>query len=223
MCSNASSMSRSVPGSRSAVVRAAVVCNTDKWQTPDLPECDWVRTSSTSSVMSTISRFFRVLTFMRCIGCHRMLRLVGGDVRFVLQRQCNVIEPFEQTMPRKLINLKSTGKPMLVVHSLLLEVDGEVIIVLLLRPFHDLRHLFFGQNHCEKAILKTVVGEDIGKRRCDDHVKTKIGQCPHRMLARGAAAKILPRHQDACCLVARLVKDEVGNPFPILGVSPIIK
>src|SRR5215471_16907414 len=59
-------MSRSVPGSKSAVVRAAVVCRMETWHVPDRPTCS-LRAFSRRSVRSTISRFFRVFIASRCI------------------------------------------------------------------------------------------------------------------------------------------------------------
>src|SRR5690349_19126549 len=100
-------------------------------------------------------------------------------------------------MPRKIIYPKSGGQAVVVMYSLLLKVDSDVIIVLLLGPFHDLAHFLFGQNHGEETVLQAVVCEDIGEGRCDHRAKTEISECPHRMLAGRAAAKILSRHQDA--------------------------
>src|SRR5271166_404348 len=65
---NASSMSASVPGSRSAVVSAAVVCSTTRWHTPERPAWCSCRKESISSVMSTISRLRCVLMVRRCIN-----------------------------------------------------------------------------------------------------------------------------------------------------------
>src|ERR1017187_7374762 len=66
-CSNASSMSRSVPGSRSAVVNAAVVCSTLNWHTPVLSPYCFHRMASSCLVISTTSRFLWVLIVSRCI------------------------------------------------------------------------------------------------------------------------------------------------------------
>lgn len=60
---NASKKSRSVPGSRSAVVSAQVVCETKTRQAPS-GVCASRKCVSTVSVMSTISSFFLVAMVM---------------------------------------------------------------------------------------------------------------------------------------------------------------
>src|SRR5208282_2997881 len=60
-------MSRSVPGSRSAVASAAVVCSKFNWQMPVFSGCCFHSTCSSCSVMSTISRFLWVLIMRRCM------------------------------------------------------------------------------------------------------------------------------------------------------------
>src|SRR5262252_7033359 len=108
MASNASSMSRSVPGSRSAVVRAAVVCST---KTEQVPVCFLAATNcSTCSVMSRTSRFLRVFTEKRCIGLRLpaggrgMRGLELGDPGFVLQCQADIVEALKQTVARKFVD-----------------------------------------------------------------------------------------------------------------------
>src|SRR5271157_2770865 len=68
MCSKASSMSRSVPGSRSAVASAAVVCSKFNWQMPVFSGYCFHSNCSSCSVMSTISRFLWVLIVRRCMA-----------------------------------------------------------------------------------------------------------------------------------------------------------
>src|ERR1041385_1769084 len=177
-------MSRSVPGSRSAVVIAAVVCSTNRWHTPDFADLasSW---SSTRSVMSSTSRFLRVFKTKRCMalrspgGRYRMGGFVSGNFTLVLHRQPNVVQAFEQTMPREIINHESHIHALLVANSARFKIYGQLVILGFARPPSDLRSLLFLQNHCQHAVLHAIVGKDVRERWRNHRPKTIIGQRPH--------------------------------------------
>ena len=66
----------------------------------------------------------------------------------------------------------------------------------------------------QQPVLEAVVEEDVGERRRDQRAEAVIGERPGRVLARAAAAEVLPREQDRGAPVARLVEHEIGIRAP---------
>ena len=56
-----------------------------------------------------------------------MPRFVGGDIALVLQSEANIIQPIEQAMAGKFIDMETCGKPMPIVDFLLFKIDSELI------------------------------------------------------------------------------------------------
>ena len=83
--------------------------------------------------------------------------------------------------------------------------------------------LFFGQNDREHTVLHAVVGEDVGERRGDDSPVTIVRKRPDSVLARGAAAKILSRNQNAGSGIAWLVQDKTGIGIARGRTSPVVE
>ena len=103
-----------------------------------------------------------------------MSRLVLCNLRLVLKGEADIIEPFQQAMPYEIIHRKTRRKSVVVMHFALLEIDGEMIVLLVLRPARQLRHLVFAQCHREKSILRAVIRKDVRKRWRNHRAKTEI-------------------------------------------------
>jgi hypothetical protein len=56
-----------------------------------------------------------------------MLGLVLGDVRFVLQREADVVEALKQTVAREFVDLELCLETLAVFHRAILEVDPQLI------------------------------------------------------------------------------------------------
>ena len=83
--------------------------------------------------------------------------------------------------------------------------------------------LSLAQCHREKSVLGAVVGKDVSERRGNHGAESEIRQRPHRVLARGTAAEIFPRNQNAGACVTRLVQNKPSVLLPIRCKSPVIK
>ena len=57
-----------------------------------------------------------------------MRSLVIRDLTIMLQSQSNIIQPVQQTMPHELIHRKLSGKPLLIPHFTLLQIDGDLVV-----------------------------------------------------------------------------------------------
>src|SRR5262249_47543362 len=93
----------------------------------------------------------------------------------------------------------------------------------LLRAHHDLRHLIGSQLDRQHPILKTVIREDVRKRRRKDCPKTKLTERPRRMLARRATAEVLICNQYRRTFIARLVQHKLRIRFSVGQVTPVVK
>ncbi len=153
----------------------------------------------------------------------RMPRLIIRNLRLMLQGKPNIIQPIQQTMPHKFIDRKLSAKPLLVPHLALLQINGELVIINLKGAPHQLGNFIFAQAHREEAVLRAVIGKDVGKRRRNHRPESEIGQRPNRMLPRRAAAKILPRNQNAGARITRLIQNKPGVLLPIRREPPVIK
>src|SRR5512141_333419 len=155
MASNASSKSRSVPGSRSAVVSAAVVCRTKTEQVPV-----WffsARRSSTRSVMSMTSRFLLVLTESRRMGgsglpggWSRMDRLILPNIGIVLEREAYIVETFKKAMASEVVDRELRAQPLIIPHRAAFQIDRE-LVPRNFRFAHNLCRFLFREHDSEHA------------------------------------------------------------------------
>lgn len=72
-----------------------------------------------------------------------MRRLVSRDIRVVLERKPNIIETIQQAMPHEVIDRKARMESPIVAHLGFFQIDGERIVVDLIRPLHDLGDFVF--------------------------------------------------------------------------------
>ncbi len=94
-----------------------------------------------------------------------MQRFIRGDFAFVLQGQSNVVQPIQQAVAYEFIDGKLCAQAVIVADFAPLQVDGKFIILELSGAPHYFSGLGLAQADGEKAILRTVVGEDVSERR----------------------------------------------------------
>src|SRR5208282_4150382 len=142
-----------------------------------------------------------------------MLGFIGRDLRFMLQRQADIVQPVQQTMTREFVHRERRRKSSSVFHSQGFEIDRQPVVFDLLRTTCDFRHLLLVEPHRQQAVLQAVVGKDVGKGRCDHHPEAKIRQRPDRVFARGPAAEVFPRDQNRRLRIARRVQHKIAGLF----------
>src|SRR6516225_941059 len=98
-----------------------------------------------------------------------------------------------------------------------------MVVGMVLRTAHQFGNFLFPQGHAEEPVFSAVACEDVRERRRDHNPKAEVSERPHGMFARGAAAKILARHQDARPPVAGMVEHKGLARLPLRRVSPVEK
>lgn len=93
-----------------------------------------------------------------------MRGLIRDDFFFMLQREANVVETVQQTMSHKLVDWKFGAESLVVADFTFFEIDGDLIVVDLLRAAHHRGDLVVGEADGKESILGAVVGEDVGER-----------------------------------------------------------
>ncbi|KAJ6444371.1 3-isopropylmalate dehydratase [Purpureocillium lavendulum] len=149
----------------------------------------------------------------------RHLALKGSDLVLELHRQADVVEAVHQAVLAELLHVEAAdGVANRVLDDLRRQVHLDVApgagligdgleIGLVLDP--DGQH----------AVLERVVEEDVGKRRRDDALDTKVKQRPGGVLAGAAATKVVARaDEDLGAAVRLLVQHELG----VLGAVRIV-
>ena len=136
-----------------------------------------------------------------------MPSFIGGDLGLVLQSESDVVQPFEQAMAGKFVDLKCSGQSVAIVDLALLEIDGDLVVGEFRCPASDLGDFVFAQNHGQHAILHTIVGEDVGERWRNEDAETEILQRPDGMFSRGSTTEILSRNQNTRARVAWMVQN----------------
>ena len=86
---------------------------------------------------------------------------VGGDFRFVLQGEADIIQPIEQAMTHEFVDGEFSCEALLVPHLALLEVNRQLVVFDIAGPPHQFRGLILLQAHREETVLRAVVCEDI--------------------------------------------------------------
>src|SRR5262249_7433599 len=115
------------------------------------------------------------------------------------------------------------GFSRVIVNFLLLEVDRQLVAGIKFYEFKQPVNPLFRQTDGKEPVLKTVVIEDVGKRRSENRAKSIITQGPGRVFTGRAAAEIRASQQDAGPLESRRVQFKRHVGLAIEVVSPIVK
>jgi hypothetical protein len=151
-----------------------------------------------------------------------MPSFVGGDVRFVLQGESDVVETIQQAVAHEVVDLKAGREAAIVIDLALLEVDGQLIAILL-GAAHEFSHFVFGERDVEESVLRAVVGEDVGEGWGDHGSEPVIGQRPDGVFARGPAAEILAGDQNTGSFVSGMVENERPVRLAVGRAPPIVE
>src|SRR6185312_10662545 len=76
------------------------------------------------------------------------------------------------------------------------QIDRELVPVVRRDLVEEVVELELLQHDREEPVLEAVVEEDVGERRSDHRLEAVLLERPRRVLARGAAAEVLPRDED---------------------------
>src|SRR5208282_4021943 len=148
-----------------------------------------------------------------------MRLFVRKDPVLVRERQRDIVETLEQTLLLERLDLEMRRPSEIVGHGLLFEIDREPVRLVIAGGAKNMLDLGGRQRDRKKAVLQTVVVEDIGELRRDHRAEARVIERPHRMLSRTAASKIVARDQNRRALVARLVQREIFV-LGAVGIEP---
>src|SRR5256885_10143767 len=109
---------------------------------------------------------------------------VRGNFSLLLQREPNIVETFEQTMTREVVNLEGRCKASVVSNSEDFQINCQPVIRNFSSPARNLLDLLIFQDDSQDAVLKTIIGEDVGERRRNHHAEAVVCECPDSMFAR---------------------------------------
>src|SRR5690606_19190930 len=98
-----------------------------------------------------------------------MLPFERRDFVFVLQRNADVVQSFQQAVAPERIDLERKRQVVVIRDGALLQVDGELVPRRGLGAAEELVDLLLGQPHGQNAVLEAVVVEDVRKRRRNQH------------------------------------------------------
>ena len=123
-------------------------------------------------------------------------RLVGADALGALQRQGDVVQPLQQALLARGVDVEGDGLAAVGRDRLRRQIDAQ------LQPRRggnageqrfDRRG---GQHDRQQPVLEAVAEEDVGEAGRDQRTDAEVAQRPDRMLAARAAAEVLARQQD---------------------------
>jgi len=148
-------------------------------------------------------------------------RLERRYLRFVLERQCDVVQAIEQAMPAERFDLERVAQARVIDDGAAFQVGRESIAFAGLAAAEQLVDLPFIKPHGQQAVLEAVAVEDVGEARREDCAKAIILQGPGRMLATRSAAKIAPRQKNRSALIARAIELEIRIERAVVVLPPI--
>src|SRR5207244_8566450 len=122
----------------------------------------------------------------------------AADPRSARQEAADLIAAGEQHLPPVGLHGERGAESEAVVHALLLEVDGELILAACgLMAAEQLGDLLGQEAHGHEPVLTAVREEDVRERRREDRAEAVLAEGPDRVFARRAAAEVLPGEEDA--------------------------
>src|SRR5207244_1276789 len=111
---------------------------------------------------------------------------------FLAQRASDLIRSREQHLPAVGLHGERGAEPEAVVHALLFEIDGELILAACgLMAAEQLGDLLRQESHGDEPVLTAVREEDVRERRREDRAEAVLAEGPDSVLARRAAAEVL--------------------------------
>ncbi len=113
------------------------------------------------------------------------------------QQVVQFVHPFQQAGAGEGVHGKGHRLAVGQAHRLLDEVHRHGLAGVRFHPGEQGADVLRRQAGREQAVLHGVVVEDVGKRGRQDGPKTPLGEGPHSVLPRGAAAEVGPGEQDA--------------------------
>src|SRR5690606_22978727 len=136
-------------------------------------------------------------------------RLVGADLVHVLERQADVVQPFEQALLAERVDVEPQRRAVRGGDGLGGEVDRQPVAGRRFGLAEQPVDRVLPEHDQEQPVLEAVVVEDVGEARPDDGADAVVEQRPGSVLARAAAAEIVAYQQDLRAPVARLIEHEV--------------
>src|SRR5260221_11666521 len=149
--------------------------------------------------------------------------LEGRDLRFVLEREGDVVEAVQPGVAPRLIDLERYRKALGIGDAESVQVDGELIAAVF-RTLEELLDLVFAEADGQHAVFEAVVVEDVGEGGGDDGAEAVVFDGPDGMFATGAAAEVAAGEKDRGSLGFGLIQLEVRvRRLAIVAISPIEK
>src|SRR5438132_2297618 len=140
------------------------------------------------------------------------------------QRACDLIRSRERHLPAVGLHGERRAEPEAVVHALLLEIDGELILAACgLMAAEQLGDLLRQESHGDEPVLTAVREEDVRERRREDRAQPVPPEGPASVLARRAAAEVLPREEDARAPGVGAVELEVRVRATVGPEAPVVE
>ena len=141
----------------------------------------------------------------------------------MFQRKADVIQSFEQAVTGKLVNLEAGREAMIIVNFPLLQVNGQMVVRVLLRPANEFLNLGFSEHDRKHAVLYAIIGKNICERRSNHRPKAKILQRPYGMFARRTTSEILAGHENAGSFVTWMVQRKGWVVGAVFGTAPVVE
>src|SRR5437870_8498835 len=146
------------------------------------------------------------------------------DPGFLAQRASDLIRSREQHLPAVGLHGERGAEPEAVVHALLFEIDGELILAACgLMAAEQLGDLLRQESHGDEPVLTAVREEDVRERRREDRAEAVLAEGPDSVLARRAAAEVLPREEDARAPGVGAVELEVRVRATVGPEAPVVE
>src|SRR6266480_546386 len=146
------------------------------------------------------------------------------DPGFLAQRASDLIRSREQHLATVRLHGERGAEPEAVVHALLFQVDGELILTACgLMAAEQLGDLLGQEAHGHEPVLTAVREEDVRERRREDRAEAVLAEGPDRVFARRAAAEVLPGEEDARAPGAGVVELEVRVRTTVGPEAPVVE
>src|SRR5690242_7901 len=141
----------------------------------------------------------------------------------MLESEADLVETFQQAGAAKVVEFKCLDKTEVIFYGLIQQRHVQFVATALFGSIQQSVHMALCELYQNNAVVSGIGVEDVCKARSDDYAETVVQQRPSSMFSRRSAAEVLPRQENRCAGILRLIQYEARLRASIVCIAPVVE